>query len=78
MNFQSSFQLNVGELSGIYFTLLKEEDFDFKTKNISVDIEKKDTIIEILIKANSLLEIKIGTTAIIKSLEIIEKVIKNG
>lgn len=78
MNFQSSFQLDIGDLCETYFTLLKEEDFNFKTKDILVIVEKKNSIVEILIKANSVLDLKIGTTAVIKSLEIIEKVIKNG
>lgn len=78
MKFQSSFQLDVGGLSEIYFTLLKEEDFNFKTKDISILVEKNNSLVEIIIKANSILDIKIGSTAVIKSLEIIDKVIKNG
>lgn len=78
MRFNSSFQLDVGDLSEMFFTLLQEEDFNFKTKNIDVSISKLENLIEIVVSSTSVLDLKIGTTAVIKSLEIIDKVIKNG
>ncbi len=68
----ANFSLDFGNLNKTYYDLLIEEDFDFKTKDIKVDISNEKDL-GVSIKANSILDIKIGATALIKSLEIIEK-----
>lgn len=73
MIIENSFKLeNLKDLE-FYFKLLKEEDFDFRNKNINILIlkEKKDLVVKI--KAESFLDIKIGFSAVLKSLEIIYK-----
>jgi hypothetical protein len=62
-----------------YYSLLLEEDFEFKTKNIKVDVEKtnEETLV-IQIKTSSLIDSKIGISAVLKSLEIIEKTVLLG
>lgn len=61
----------------IYYKLLKEEDFDFKNKDISVVVElTKDSKILIEISTNSILNLKIAESSIIKSLTVIEKTLK--
>ncbi len=71
MEFESNIIVKNVDL-GLYYNLLKEEDYDFKNKNISIDI-KKNKYLEVNLKASSLLEYKIGTYALINSLTIIEK-----
>ena len=72
--YRTSFLLNFGSRTNKYFQLLSEEDFDFKTKNIGIDILKNDkNTVKVELSCDSLIELKIATTAVIKSLEIIEK-----
>lgn len=78
MKLESSISLNFGDLNNLYYNLLIEEDFDFKTKNIFLNIEKTINGILVKITTESILDLKIGSTALIKSLEIIEKTITNG
>ena len=73
MKISSKHRLELGELSEIYFKLLKEEDYDFKTKKIKINIEKDKTSIIADITANSILDLKIADSAFIRSLEVIEK-----
>jgi len=69
---KSSFELDFSSNNQIYFDLLIEEDFNFKNKDINVDINLNN-LINIEIQATSVLELKIATNAIIKSLEVITK-----
>lgn len=73
---KSSFFLNLGDKVDLYYSLLSDENFDFKTKNIIVNIKKQNNSIIINITCESLLDIKIANSAIIRSLEIIEKTLK--
>lgn len=68
----TSFDLDFGSKNQIYFDLLNEEDFDFKTKKIKIKVSLDKTIL-ILIETESILNLKIANSAVIKSLEIIEK-----
>ena len=56
-----------------YASLLKEEDFDFKNKQISIDVNQNGSKIEVTLESDSILEFKIGVTALTKSLEVINK-----
>ena len=76
MNCNVNFSLDAGKLNIIYFKLLSEEDFDFKTKDINFKISNSSSGVGVSIIANSVLDLKIGTTALIKSLEVIEKTLK--
>lgn len=72
MKLNSSYSFNFGELNEIYFKLLFEEDYNFKTKDIKIEITKTDDDLLVMIFTNSVLDLKIATTALIKSLEIID------
>jgi len=72
MSLRSSFVFDFGELNQAYYKLLIEEDFDFKTKKISLNINLTDSL-EIELNVGSILDMKIATNALIKSLEIIDK-----
>lgn len=73
MNLKNSFKLNLGKNLQLYYDLLLNEDFDFKNKNISVKISKEGSFVLIDVEADSILELKIADSAIIKTLEIIDK-----
>ena len=73
MRISSKHVLELGSLSETYFKLLSEEDYDFKTKEILVEIEKEDDSIIANIFTNSIVDLKIADSAFIKSLEVIEK-----
>ncbi len=72
----SSFSLDLGDKVDLYFSLLCDENFEFKTKNILVKLEKQNNSILINMTCETLLDIKIANSAIIRSLEIIEKTLK--
>ena len=75
MKFQSNLELDFGKLNKIYFDLLSNEDFDFKTKNINININKLDSgKINIFFESSSVIDLKIASNAIIKSIEIINKI----
>ena len=76
MKFSSKFLLDVKENNDIYFNLLSQEDFDFKTKKISIDVSKESDVVAVRIDTNSVLDLKIATNALIKSLEVIDKTLK--
>jgi len=76
MTFNSNYSLELGSKVDIYFNLLSEEDFDFKTKNILINISKTNNSINIDIICEKLLDLKIANSAIIRSLEIITKTLK--
>ena len=69
---KSSFSFDFGNLNEFYYKLLKEEDFNFKNRDISFDIVLKDSL-EFELSVKSVLDMKIATSALIKSLEIIDK-----
>lgn len=75
MIIKSNLSLNFDSLNDFYFDLLKEEDFDFKTKDINILISKSDSI-DVQILCNSVLEFKIASNALIKSLEVINKTLE--
>ena len=77
MSFDVSFSLLLDNLD-MYYELLQEEDFDFRTKDIEIEIQKdtKNSKLNIKIKADSLIDMKIANSAIIKSLEIIKKTLE--
>ena len=72
MMLKSSFSFDFGNLNEFYYKLLKEEDFNFKNRDISFDIVLKDSL-EFELSVKSVLDMKIATSALIKSLEIIDK-----
>ena len=72
MSIKTSFELDFGELNNFYYNLLCEEDFDFKTKEIDLNISKNNNL-EVEISCQSILELKIANNALIKSLETINK-----
>lgn len=77
MSYNSVFDLDLGEETELYYKLLSEEDFDFRTKDIKIKINKVSSkSLKITIESNSLIELKIGVSALIKSLEIIDKTLK--
>ena len=76
MKFSSKFLLDVKGNNDIYFNLLSQEDFDFKTKKITVDVSKENDAVAVRIDTNSVLDLKIATNALIKSLEVIDKTLK--
>ena len=74
MKFKSFFNLELGKNTNLYYDLLIEEDFDFKTKNIQIQIQKEnDSILNLNVLSDSIIDLKIGVNAVIKSLEIISK-----
>lgn len=74
MKLTSIFFLNFEKQSDLYYNLLLEEDFEFKTKDISIDIEKVNkTELKVSILAKSVIDMKIAVNAFMKSLEVIEK-----
>ncbi len=73
MKFKIVYELKLGELLPTYYNLLKEEDFNFKTKEIKIELEKSLDMLYIRVNSNSLIDLKIGSSAVQKSLEIIEK-----
>lgn len=74
--FNASITLNSTE-SDFYYNLLKEEDFDFRNKNIDLTIlnDSKNNNLKININTDSLIDLKIANSAVIKSFEIIQKTI---
>ena len=76
MDLNSTFLFNFEKDTDLYYKLLKEEDFDFKTKDISLNVLKEGNQVKVVLSSNSVLELKIGTNALIKSLEVIDKTLK--
>jgi hypothetical protein len=69
------FKLNFGDKTDIYYKVLKEEDFDFKTKNIKINISKENNDIVINCIVDNFIEFKIASNAVMNSIEIINKTI---
>lgn len=69
------FKLNFGDKTDIYYKVLKEEDFDFKTKNIKINISKESNDIVINCIVDNFIEFKIASNAVMNSIEIINKTI---
>lgn len=72
MKLQSSFSFDFGKLNETYYKLLSEEDFDFKTKDINFEVLYNSEV-KVNLKCSSVLDLKIATSALIKSLEVIDK-----
>jgi hypothetical protein len=66
------YSLDFGDLNDFYYSLLVEEDFDFRGRDIKILISKNKNI-DLRIEVSSILDLKIASSALIKSLEIIEK-----
>lgn len=75
MKLKTNYNLDFEDLNQIYYNLLLEEDFNFKNKNIKINLTF-DKVICVEVLSNSFLELKIGNLALIKSLEIINKTLK--
>lgn len=74
MNLKFNYCLDFGKRNEDFLKLLLEEDYDFRTKEIFVDIKKGDSgKVEIECVCGSILDMKIAISAIIKSLEVIDK-----
>ena len=73
MIFTSILVLDFKEDNKLFFDLLKEENFDFSPKNIGVEIKFINSKIKIDFHGSSILDLKIASNAVIKSLEIINK-----
>lgn len=69
---ESKFSFDFGKQNEFYYKLLKEEDFDFKTKNININLILNKQL-ECILSVESVLDLKIGVNALIKSLEVIGK-----
>ena len=72
MSLKSSFCFDFGNLNENYYKLLTEEDFDFKNKDIKLSINLTNSL-DVELDVGSVLDLKIATSALIKSLEIIDK-----
>ena len=73
MKFINTYNLDFGDNSSSILHLLSEEDFDFKTKDIKINLNLVNKKIEAGVFANNVIDLKIGNSAFIKSLEIINK-----
>jgi len=74
MKLNSTFFLDLNSKTDVYYNLLLEEDFDFKSKDISLSIEKvTPDQLKVSIDVEKIIDLKIANSAFIKSLEIIEK-----
>lgn len=72
MKINTSFELDLKDID-MFYKLLTEEDFDFKTKEITIDFNKKNNLVMANINCTNILDLKIASTALIKSLEVITK-----
>lgn len=68
--------LDLKEHSDLYYSLLQEEDFDFRNKEVFVKVDKEDSNVLVTLETGSILELKIGMTAVMKSLEVIDKTLQ--
>ena len=60
--------------SSLYYDVLKEEDFNFNNKSISVEVMKGEKgLLSIKVLAGNLLDIKIGINAVLNSLIVMDK-----
>ena len=73
MRLTSNYSFDFEKQSETYYKLLCEEDFDFKTKNITIEVRLENSLVLVEVRANCVLDLKIATSALIKSLEIIER-----
>ena len=73
MRLNSNYFFEFGDQNSTYYKLLCAEDFDFKTKDIVINIKLEDSRVLVNIDVSCILDLKIATTALIKSLEIIDK-----
>lgn len=72
MQISSKSSFDFKDLNETYYKLLKEEDFNFKNKNIKIEIKLEDELI-FNIECDTILDLKIASSALIKSLETINK-----
>ena len=76
MNFVSENLFDFGNNNDLFYRLLCEEDFDFKNKNIQIDVSLVDKGVLVKTSGSSILDLKIANSSLIKSLEIVEKTLK--
>ncbi len=76
MKLESNLEFDFGSDSRMYFDLLSNEDFEFKTKSIDINIEFEDNKIKVGFITDSVIDFKIASNSVIKSLEIIDKTLK--
>ena len=76
MKFNSNYSFDFGSNNKLYLDLLSEEDFDFKTKDINIEVSENNNKVEVSLICDSVLDLKIGTNALIKSLEVITKTLE--
>jgi len=76
MNFVSENLFDFGDNNELFFRLLCEEDFDFKNKNILIEIDLIDKGVFVKVSGSGVLDFKIANSSLVKSLEVVEKTIK--
>ena len=74
MQVSAILQFNIGNNEQLY-ELLESEEFDF-TKEIEITTQKKQECVQVIVKAKNLHYLKIGTTAVIQSCDIIAKTLE--
>ena len=78
MIFENNFSLSFDKIDDLntYFSLLEDNDFDFKTKDIKMEINKKGLKIDTCILAKTFIELKIANSSFMSCVEIINKTLK--
>ena len=71
--FKIVYDLDFLNNSDFYYKILSQENFNFKTKDIKVSIKKLKNRIKIVSNVKNILDLKIVTSTISKTLEVIEK-----
>jgi hypothetical protein len=72
MSFVSEFFFDFSDENSYFYDLLLEEDFDFNNREISIDFFLIDSL-KVVVQADSFLNLKIGVSSLMKSVEIIKK-----
>ena len=71
--FKIVYDLDFLNNSDFYYKILSQENFNFKTKDIKVSIKKLKNRVKIVSNVKNILDLKIVTSTISKTLEVIEK-----
>ena len=71
--FKIVYDLDFLNNSEFYYKILSQENFNFKTKDIKVSIKKLKNRVKIVSSVKNILDLKIVTSTISKTLEVIEK-----
>jgi len=71
-----TFNINFKD-SSLFYKVLKEEDFGFNNKDISVTVEKVEkNILFVKVVSKNLLDMKIGINAVLNSIIAVDKSLK--